>query len=135
MKSQRSERASKIVDAMTGVVLFSQGFAEMGQTDGSRALVVVALGGGAIILGGLILRRRLGAQFRYFHAMVAFFEGLTCAFVGVASMQRGTNYIQFAWLLAAIAFLGAAVMHVRRTRRTTMPPVMTAGAEGISAAE
>ena len=123
MKSSRGERASKIVDAMTGVVLFSQGAAEMGQADGSRALVVVALGGGALILGGLILRRRLGAQFRYFHAMVAFFEGLTCAFIGVASMQRGTNYIQFAWLLAASAFLVAAVVQVRRTNRTSMPPV------------
>jgi len=129
VKSSRSERASKIVDAMTAVMLLSQGFGEMGQANGSRALVVVALVGGALILGALILRRRLGAQFRYLPAIVAFFEGLMCAFVGVASMQRGTHFIQFAWLLAAIGFLGAAVTHVRRAHRTLMPPAMAAGAE------
>jgi hypothetical protein len=126
VKSARSERASKVVDAMTGVMLISQGLAEMGQANGSPALVVVTLVGGAAILGGIVLRRRLGRQVRYFHAMVSFFEGLTCAFVGLAYMQRGSNYIQFAWLLAASGFLVATVIHVRRTHRSSMPPVVTA---------
>jgi hypothetical protein len=119
MTSARSERAAKVVDAMTGVLLISQGFSETGQTGGSRALVIVTLVGGVLILGAMAFRRRLGERFRYFPAMVSFFEGLTSAFVGVVSMQRGTNYIQFAWLLAAVAFFAATVVHVRRTQRSS----------------
>jgi hypothetical protein len=127
MKKPRSERAAKVVDAMTGVSLFSQGFAEMGQADGSRALVVVALSGGALILAGMFLRRWLGERFRYFHAVVSFFEGLVCALVGLAAMQRGTSYIHFAWFLAAAAFLIATVVHVRGAQR----PPMAVPQEGI----
>jgi len=115
----RSQRAAKVVDAMTGVGLLSQGLSEMSHADGSRALATVAIGGGAIILGAMILRRRLA--FAYFPAVVSFVQGLACAFVGIASMQRGTHYIQFAWSIAAIAFIGAAIVQVRRTHRASMP--------------
>jgi hypothetical protein len=106
---------------MTGVLLLSQGLSESGQTSASRALIVVTLVGGILILGGMIARRRLGERFRYFHAMVCFFEGLTCAFVGVTHMQRGTSYIQFAWLLAAIGFLAATVVRARQAHRSRAP--------------
>jgi hypothetical protein len=111
---------------MTGVLLMSQGLAETGQTSGSRALIVVTLAGGILILGGMIVRRRLGERFKYFHAMVSFFEGLTCAFVGVTYMQRGTSYIQLAWLLAAIGFLAATVIRARQANRAPMPPTAAA---------
>jgi hypothetical protein len=52
-----------VVDAMTGVLLITQGLAETGQTASSRALIAVTLVGGVLILAAMIRRRRLGAQF------------------------------------------------------------------------
>jgi hypothetical protein len=112
----RSARASKIVDVMTGLSLVMNGLSEMGNANPSRALAVVALAGGGLILAALILRRRLEGRFQHFHTLVVFIEGLMCAVVGMVSMQRGTNSIQFAWMLAAVAFFSAGVIKVRRAQ-------------------
>jgi hypothetical protein len=112
---------------LTGVSLLAKGLGEIGHADASTPLMIVALAGGALILAGAVLRRRLAGRFRHHHAMVTLFEGLECAFVGAVSVQRGTNYIQFAWLIAAIAFFGATVRHVRHAKRRSTPPVVAAG--------
>jgi hypothetical protein len=113
MTSRKSERASKLVDAMLGVSLLMQGLAEIGQADASRAMIVVAVGGGAFVLLGTMLRGRLEERFRHFHATVSLIEGLMCAFVGAAAARRGTSYIQYAWFVAAVAFTCAAAVKLR----------------------
>ena len=107
---------------MLGVSLLSQGLAEMGQADASGPLAVVALSGGLFILAGTMFRRRLEARFQHFHAAVSLIEGVLCGLVGAASAQRGTSYIQYAWLVAAVAFIGAAVIKLRKTHRSMPRP-------------
>ena len=127
MKSPRSERAPRLVDAMLGVSLLMQGLADLGQANAWRPMVAVALSGGVIVLAGTIFRRQLEERFPHSHATVTLIEGVMCALIGAASARRGTSYIQYAWFAAAVAFISATVIELRKKPRSLTP---SAGANG-----
>ena len=111
-------KSAVFVHLMTGIALLSKGLSALSHPEAPPALAGIGIGGGVLVLACVALhKRRRGV--RHFDAMVYLLEGAVAVMVGVASLQRGTDFIQYAWFVASVGFLTAAIVNFRRLR--TMP--------------
>ena len=123
----RSNRLSKTVDIIAGLSLILKSISKLTHPESFWPLIAVAFGGGILILLGTVFHSRLHKRFRHLEATVSLVEGLTCALVGVASVERGAHFIQYAWFVAAFAFIGGAVIRVRKSLASVTPVAAARG--------
>jgi hypothetical protein len=117
-----SARLTRVVDIVAGSAIVLKGLSKMDQPEPFWLLIAACLAGGTLILLGAIFHHRLKQRFHHFAAVVSLVEGVTSALVGVASVKHGAHLIQYTWFVAALGFLGAAVLRVRRKVAVVDPP-------------
>jgi hypothetical protein len=109
-----------------GLAVLMKGWWKLEHPHGYGLVIAIAFGGGAAIILGNALHRRLERHLHPFEAFIFAVEAVVAGLIGLADLQRERRLIHYCWLAIAVAFaartLVILIKHRRRAAKSAAVP-------------
>jgi len=113
--SPRAARATAIAHYATAAVLALKGVAKLDHPEGHGAVIALCFGSAAVIVLAAAFHGRLHAHVPKVEALIFVLEAAVAAAMSALTFHEGKRGLPWAWAAAALGFLVAAGVRLRRT--------------------
>lgn len=114
-QSRRVQRFESIAHYLAAFVIIMKGLDKI-ETPGKLGYAIIFLLIGALIILGTIFHHKAEKVLHHFKAYVFIFESIVMSIVGYLYMKEGKQYIQYVCFAAAIMFLVATFIYIKKAK-------------------